>query len=244
MVTLAFRTLVLFLFALTVGCSKQAPLDVEKADESAPKATIALNQAAQSVEKGITVQEKSTPRAPVTEDDIKIFDAVLLNMLDDEKLWGDRPFKIILDPMTAGEIGSLIQSEPDEEPDNVEKWVGSVGFREDLLRRNPEETISLAGYKPSSPKIVVEKLIPQTISDFSSGKVLTEKEANRYRFSATLDCGGVFVVAWLPGYSKDGNTAVFRAWFGPTAHGGTLTYKLVNKDGKWTVVWRDVFRRV
>ncbi len=47
-----------------------------------------------------------------------------------------------------------------------------------------------------------------------------------------------YVIAWLPGYAADGQSAVFRARFGPTAHGATLTYLLTRKDGRWTVVWR------
>ena len=39
---------------------------------------------------------------------------------------------------------------------------------------------------------------------------------------------------------KDGQEAVLRAWFGPTAHGATVTYMLAKKDGRWKVVWRKV----
>jgi Na+-transporting methylmalonyl-CoA/oxaloacetate decarboxylase gamma subunit len=56
-----FRALSLFSLVLAVGCSKTA---------------------SQAVEKPRAVEEKSTPQAPVTEDDFKILDVVLVDLLD------------------------------------------------------------------------------------------------------------------------------------------------------------------
>lgn len=46
-----------------------------------------------------------------------------------------------------------------------------------------------------------------------------------------------WVEAWVPGYSKDGKTAVIRARIGPTAKPATLTAIMKKVDGKWAVAW-------
>ena len=128
----------------------------------------------------------------------------------------------------------------------------SVELQYDQRRRNPNKPIPLAGYKSPNPKILVEKLVPEkTYSSFSpsTGEDLThtlsEEDADKYRFRMLWPHDGSgYVIALLPGYSKDGNTAVFEAYCGPSAHGATLIYKLAKKDGKWTVVWRVVDRHV
>ena len=89
MTSLTFRALLLCSLALAVECSKNAP---------------------QAVEKVKAVEEKSTPpaQAPVTEDDFKILDVVLVDLLDFE---GFRTFnrgkdattEIMLDTMTEGD---------------------------------------------------------------------------------------------------------------------------------------------
>jgi hypothetical protein len=243
--TLAFRTLLLCSLALAVGCSKEAPQAVEKVEGSptpAPRPTIASKKVPQVVEKVEAVEQNSTPRAPVTEDDFKIFDVVLLDLLDFEDFKTASPTKIVLDPMTAGDDKLIGQGWLNGE---INSYLDYKGYKEeagldelgdDLRRRNPKKLISLAGYKSPSPKILMENLLaPYPVAKDP------EDAAIDYRFRiADLPNATRYVIAWLPGYSKDGNTAVFRAFFGPTMHGATLTYKLAKKDGKWTVVWRYV----
>jgi hypothetical protein len=238
--TPTFRALLVCSLALVVGCSKEAPQAVEKVEASpttAPRPTIASKKAPQAVEKVEAVEEKSMPQAPVTEDDFKILDVVLVDLLDFEDFKTFSPTKIILDPMTAGHFDLRDQHQLDSEIySNKEKTI-FVELGDDLRRRNPEKKlISLAGYKSPGPKILVEKLIAP-----SPGEKNPEAGAIDYRYRIfDLPHASHYVIAWLPGYSKDGNTAVFRAFFGPTMHGATLNYKLAKKDGKWTVVWRFV----
>ncbi len=44
-----------------------------------------------------------------------------------------------------------------------------------------------------------------------------------------------YIVSALPGYSGDGNTALFRGHFGPTAHGASVTLILKKLIGGWKV---------
>jgi hypothetical protein len=46
-----------------------------------------------------------------------------------------------------------------------------------------------------------------------------------------------WVEAYLPGYSVDGSKAIFRAWVGPSPHGGVVTAVLEKRDGIWKVAW-------
>jgi hypothetical protein len=249
--TLPFRALLLCSLALVVGCSKEAPQAVEKVEASptpAPQPTTVSKKAHKAVEKVEAVEEKSTPEAPVAVDDFKILDVVLLDLLDYEDF--NTPsrrkaaIQIILDPMTVGGFSQNDEHQLKVEVDFYHKVQAiSEEIAEDLKRRNPEKPISLAGYKSPSPMIVVEKLIPEKIFDSSTGEYLTEEASQEYRFrmaGSPRGCG--YLIAWLPGYSKDGNTAVLRAHCGPWPHGATLTYKLARKDGRWTVVWRFVSR--
>ena len=47
-----------------------------------------------------------------------------------------------------------------------------------------------------------------------------------------------WVEAWVPGYSKDGKTAIVRARVGPTEKWATLTAIMKLQQGKWTVAWK------
>lgn len=40
----------------------------------------------------------------------------------------------------------------------------------------------------------------------------------------------------MPGFATDGNTALVRFVFGPTAHGATATYMLVRTEHGWRIV--------
>jgi len=57
-------------------------------------------------------------------------------------------------------------------------------------------------------------------------------------FEEVFPTGRGWVDAWVPGYSKDGKTAVVRARIGPTEKWSTLTAILTQKDGNWIVSWK------
>jgi hypothetical protein len=48
-----------------------------------------------------------------------------------------------------------------------------------------------------------------------------------------------YVRCWLPGYSKDGKTALVRMTFAPTPHGASATFLLERNESGWHVVNRN-----
>jgi hypothetical protein len=172
---------------------------------------------------------------PVEDEDYQVLETVLLDLIEFKEF---KPFvgdgkrtKIVLHEKSAegGPKDSsfyLSDGQLDGERHDRKPHLIARDIRGSLRRRNPLDPVSLGGYKPSSPKILVRDLsgLMGEFGEFSS----------KY-----ADARG-YVEAWLPGYSKDRQTAVLRAWFGPTAHGATVTYLLVKKKGKWTVGWRKV----
>ena len=159
---LTFRRLLLWSLALTLGCSKNAP---------------------QAVEKVKAIEEKSTPQVRVTEEDFKILDVVLLDLLDFEGYKILHPTKIVLDPITAGDFDHAQENQLDVEALSARNQDISAELRGDLRRRNPEKPISLAGYKSSSSRILLRKG-----NLTAPGEEITEAVAYARRFSI---CGRV-----------------------------------------------------
>jgi hypothetical protein len=94
----------------------------------------------------------------------------------------------------------------------------------DLVDRNPPGQIySLRDYRPGNPDVSV--LPKSTFISRSRGF----DGADEY-----FDVKGYVVVA-LPGYSRDGLTAVVRFTFGPWDHISLGYYRLDKVDGHWAV---------
>jgi hypothetical protein len=167
-------------------------------------------------------------RQAARDDDHRILEVALLDPIDFEEahiLGRGKKTTIVLSEETIGSSFYLSDGQLDGESHDGKKYLVPVDIREDLRRRNPEEPVSMRGFKPSSSKILVR--------DLKGLKVDGEFEKEHPN---SVGC----VEAWLPGYSKDGQTAVLRASFGPTPHGATTTYMLAKKNGRWSVVWRKV----
>lgn len=99
--------------------------------------------------------------------------------------------------------------------------------RRNVIRLNPSSRqISYEGLQ-FDPKIQVGNAFPEPKPPFA-GKTFEEVFPNARGW----------VSAWVPGYSKDGRTAVVRAQIGPAGHMATMTAILKNEGGKWAVVWR------
>lgn len=56
------------------------------------------------------------------------------------------------------------------------------------------------------------------------------------RFPRARGC----VRAHLPGYSRDGLTAIMRFGFGPTQHGAMGYYLLKKVGGRWEIIGRSI----
>jgi hypothetical protein len=163
------------------------------------------------------------PKASTT--DLEILEVVLLDLIGNKEF---RPLtghdgkktQIVLVDETVGPSGFV----SDDQLDSL-KWFIREEIRADLRQRNPKTLISLADFVPTSDKILVEDLKGLDVgTDFKK----------KYP-----DARG-HVKAWLPGYSEDGKEAVVMLFCGPTPHGATATYMLVNKDGPWKVKRRNV----
>ncbi|WP_148593059.1 hypothetical protein [Aquisphaera giovannonii] len=164
----------------------------------------------------------------MTQDDFRVFDAVLADLLDSEVFQtfsgaNGGQTEIVLHQRSAGGPIALSERNLLAESRDEPSHTIPVDLRDDLRKRNPGSEISLDEFKPSDPRIVIRDLA---------------ESYSYFDFSNRFPHGIGYVIAWLPGYSTNGRTAVFRASFGPTSHGATLTYLLTRKDGRWTVSWR------
>jgi len=90
-------------------------------------------------------------------------------------------------------------------------------LRKDLLRRNASEL----------------DLRPLNLKEWI---YVGSSEISRFQVSSNKS----WVSVCLPGYSEEGNKAVVRIAFGPTAHGAAATFMLERQDGAWRVLWRKV----
>jgi hypothetical protein len=98
-------------------------------------------------------------------------------------------------------------------------WEVPAEVAESLVQRNAKPT-SLRGWG-FAEGIAVADLGPT--SDLVSRTPPEYPDAKAY------------AIVFLPGYSKDGRTAVVQFDFGPTPHGASATYLLVRTEGGWTV---------
>lgn len=99
--------------------------------------------------------------------------------------------------------------------------------RRNVIRLNPNSRqISYQGLA-FDPKIQVGNAFPGPVAPYL-GKT----------FEEVFPTARGWVSAWVPGFSKDGKTAVVRAQVGPSPHMATLTAILKQVSGKWSVVWK------
>lgn len=182
----------------------------------------------------------------VTEDDLAVWTAALNDFAaqkESDCVWIDRE----TDPKLRKTIvveGPTLKANGMTEPGQVlsdireEKWTISEDLFASLTERNGS-SVSLAALEGRSP--LIEVIAPNTIEDAQRAATQSSDLYNwRDRHLVKLvPTARATVEGWLPGYSADGDTAVLRFWFGPTAHGAVATYLLVRRDGKWLVEQRN-----
>lgn len=103
--------------------------------------------------------------------------------------------------------------------------------KDDLVKRNQRlgsrEATGFA-YEPAwfTPPVVV--------ADCTKG---SEIKLRVDRFHESYPESRCWVEAWIPGYTKDGKTALVRARIGPSPKGATVTGILKLEGAKWVVAW-------
>lgn len=168
----------------------------------------------------------------ITQQDSLVMETVLLDLLGNEEfftsmnLYDGEENEIILDGKTDGESFYLRQNQIEGELDKGQAIPEELG---DELRRRNKVGVSLEGFTPNAPSILVRDL-----SELPDGTAFAEAFVTRFPRAKA------YVEAWLPAYSKDGTTALVRFWFGPTPHGAAGTYLLIKESDQWKVQWRSL----
>jgi hypothetical protein len=110
----------------------------------------------------------------------------------------------------------------------LDEWCREKGIplevQDDLAIRNPKgKRFVLARYQPSNPNILVRAL-----------RSIDRGEG----FPAQFPDARGYVETYLPGYSRDGATALVVFTFGPTPHGAMGCYLLGKVKGQWEILER------
>jgi hypothetical protein len=66
------------------------------------------------------------------------------------------------------------------------------------------------------------------------------RKASHPAFREAYPDGRAWIEAYLPGFSRDGLTAVVRAGVGPSEYGAMLTAVLEKQDNRWFVKWYHI----
>ncbi len=118
------------------------------------------------------------------------------------------------------------------EPDSATTRKIPADVQKDLDRRAKAPAMSLADFKPTSTKIIVDNLddmLDKSPSIFGDGL-----KAVRKKYPSPSS----YVWAHPPGYSADGNSAIVVFGFPMGMHGGDWVYMLSKKGKRWQVDWR------
>jgi len=166
------------------------------------------------------------PKPQLAQMDCEVLETVFvdLTLWDDSALaFGSNEKRVILlHPRTEETSGMLSADQLDGEFRDSQYDIPR-DLAENLRIRNVG-SVSLKTFAPKRANVVMHDL----------------SDIEQYEFDRRYPSARCFVHLWLPGYSDDGRLAIVRCWIGPTAHGATATYLLVNKSGTWQVKWRTM----
>ncbi len=177
--------------------------------------------------------------APPDERDRQVLETLLVHLLNDPKLdltkVPTEGATIILHARTPEKTGFLMSNQIHADLGNRRL---PAETETDLRRRNTP-----ADAKPDTYDAVT---VFYTNLTFAAGIVVTNlsevwQRGRRYQsFEGAHPSARGWLVAYLPGYSRDGTHAVVRAAVGPWAHAAMLTAVLNNRGGKWMVEWYHI----
>jgi hypothetical protein len=158
--------------------------------------------------------------------DHDVFDVVLLDLIDNPEFDpATHDGNVVKRAIIMGEITRPGLSYQRLQSMGLDRWFAEKRLPPEvtanLLARNPvKKRFHLADYHPADPSILVRDVSRDyDIMDFGAD----------FRFvRGYAECS-------LPGYSRDGQTAVICFWWGPTAHGAGGCYILRKSRGCWNV---------
>jgi hypothetical protein len=189
---------------------------------------------------GDTLLAATSPEAQPDDRDRAVLEAALLHLRDSKDfsmaLAAKDGDSIVLHAVTPEKTGGLSSTQlrsdlrDKEMPEDVEL---SLRDRNSVLTESaqPHQAVHASYAKLKfGPGIVVTDL----------KEVWDQTKTNWKAFQQAHPKAKGYAVAYLPGYSADGNTAVVNGNAGPSYHGVGFTVLLEKKDGKWTVTWLRV----
>jgi hypothetical protein len=178
----------------------------------------------------LIVEVRIAPQPLRANVDHEIFDIVLTDMgssefRDQAKATPSEPSKVIVSAYTE-------EGRPEDITEirgKLGEWVKDGKIELDVIQnmndRNPPRVrFSLSEYKPWHPRFVVKEI--------KSGEY-------GYSFGGPGEITDWFEPQ-LPGYSKDGQSAIIRFSFGPTPHGAVGYYLLKKVKGRWEIVDKEL----
>lgn len=161
------------------------------------------------------------------QEDGAVFETVLTDLLQYEGFhtFGAGTDQLVLDEYTPGDSDHLLHRA-------IAAGLGGkvrISYKvEGALRDRNKAPVSLGPFKCDNPSIIVRDL----------SKLQGTYRSTAFRTAYPNAVG--FVKTWLPVYSNNGDVALLRFSFGPTAHGAVGTYILMKEDGRWNVMWRSL----
>lgn len=177
--------------------------------------------------------------APTIPDDRdrQVLETLMLHLLSDAKFdpwkFQTNHSKIVLHVRTPERISTL---KADWIHNDIDNRVLPTDAEDDLRRRNTP-----LGSMPDTPESGESIEAYYTSLKFAAGIVVADlsKIGKGKPWFHELEevKGRGWLVSYLPGYAKDGKSAIVRAHLGPSAHGATLTALLERIGDKWAVKW-------
>jgi hypothetical protein len=173
--------------------------------------------------------------------DYAVIEAALVDLTDPKSPVNENYIKnrgvagkyIVLGPTTSGNYGCLSR---ESLPSLVDKEKGQTipdEIADALRQRNKEQRASLQDFRTEKAQIRLRAVYEEFKDSF--GLEFAEKFWEKY-----ADSWG-YVYAFLPGYSKDGKTAVVIFDDGPSPHGAQVTYLMVKAEEGWKIKWRNCY---
>jgi hypothetical protein len=137
---------------------------------------------------------------------------------------------ILLGPTTSRSVNCLSR----ESLTTLLKYTGRTipdEIGRELRRRNPGQPAGLGDFRSRRAQVRIRDIL----EEFHG----TEREFAE--FWLPYSDSWRYVYAFLPAFSKDGNTAVLVFDAGPSPHGAKIIYYLNKTEGAWQVKWRHQY---